>query len=104
MPNVIQSRIQRKARKEHECNECGMPITKGTIYSHEVLKMDYIYSWKMHLDCMHLTFSRPDQWNPFFGEERQNLAELWNEYKNEISSGNTTWDKAMIEKFRKEQA
>lgn len=44
----------RKARKEHKCNYCGLPIPVGKKYIHQTLKNDDIYTWKSHEDCHEL--------------------------------------------------
>lgn len=43
------------ARKEHRCSYCGEPIQKGEPYHRATLKDDYIYTWKSHLDCLHIS-------------------------------------------------
>jgi hypothetical protein len=40
-----------KARKDHTCDYCGKIISKGTVYDRAVLKFDYIYEWKNHVEC-----------------------------------------------------
>lgn len=41
-------------RKEHECNYCKGTIEIGEKYLNTVLKYDYIYSWKSHINCQRL--------------------------------------------------
>lgn len=43
------------ARKEHRCSFCGEPIHKGEQYHRATLKYDNIYTWKAHLDCLHIS-------------------------------------------------
>ena len=45
----------RKARKDHVCNLCNLTIPKGTTYEHQVNKIDEIYTWKSHLECVRLS-------------------------------------------------
>lgn len=43
-----------KANKEHTCMWCEGVIKKGEIYKKQVLKTDYIYTWKNHIKCSRL--------------------------------------------------
>lgn len=44
------------ANKEHICNYCGCPITKGTQYRRATLKYDnYLYEWINHKECAEIT-------------------------------------------------
>lgn len=43
------------ARKEHRCSFCGEQIQKGEQYHRAALKYDNIYTWKSHLDCLHIS-------------------------------------------------
>jgi len=61
------------ARKQHYCQECGSAIEKGTPYIDDVLKMDDVYHWRMHVDCMecreavdreHCAILRGQDYNP----------------------------------------
>ena len=40
-----------KARKEHRCDFCALPIKKGNTYKRQVAKIDDVYTWKAHLHC-----------------------------------------------------
>lgn len=42
----------RKARKQHTCDYCGLPIAKGEKYHSSTHVYDnMIYSWKSHFHC-----------------------------------------------------
>ena len=43
-----------KANKEHKCMWCGGIIKKGEVYDKQIIKGDYIYTWKNHLKCLKL--------------------------------------------------
>lgn len=51
---TLQEPTKTKARKEHRCNFCLLPIEKGSVYLNAVYKYDGLYSWKSHLDCSHI--------------------------------------------------
>lgn len=46
------STTERKARKQHMCNYCGLPIEIGETYELQVnINEGELYSWKSHLSC-----------------------------------------------------
>ena len=46
---------KRKSAKEHTCNYCGFPITKGTVYDRQVNKSDgRVYTFISHESCTDL--------------------------------------------------
>lgn len=44
----------RKAIKEHKCDYCQLPITKGIKYINQGIENDGLYTWKCHIDCHEL--------------------------------------------------
>ncbi len=52
MIEIINGPKKVKARKSHLCDFCGRRIEKNEIHNTEVMKDDYIYSWKSHLKCL----------------------------------------------------
>ena len=47
----IISTSKQKARKQHTCDWCELPIEIGTIYERQVCKDDEIFVWKNHISC-----------------------------------------------------
>ena len=46
------SRSKPKARKQHKCDWCKLPIEIGTEYDRALIKYDgHIYTWKNHISC-----------------------------------------------------
>lgn len=46
------SKIKRKARKQHQCDFCGLPIQIGETYELQINSSEgTLYSWKSHLSC-----------------------------------------------------
>lgn len=55
MPNLLRQ-FNRKARKEHTCDFCGLKIEVGETYEDQTCVYDgEIYQWKSHLSCEELT-------------------------------------------------
>jgi len=51
MADIINDKI-RKARKEHRCNYCCLPIEIKEEYNSQTIVNDgEIYTWKSHLSC-----------------------------------------------------
>lgn len=42
------------AKKDHICDYCLLPISKGTKYEKSFLRGDDVYNWKSHLHCIEL--------------------------------------------------
>ena len=40
-----------KARKEYQCDWCGLTIKKGEKHESQVLKDEVIYNWRNHIRC-----------------------------------------------------
>ena len=40
-----------KANKNHKCMFCNGTIKKGEVYNKQIIKGDYIYTWKNHSKC-----------------------------------------------------
>lgn len=51
MIETINEITSRKAIKDHKCDLCSLKISKGEIYYRATYLLDYIYSWKTHIDC-----------------------------------------------------
>lgn len=46
------STVKRKARKQHKCDFCGLPIQIGETYELQINSSEgTLYSWKSHLSC-----------------------------------------------------
>lgn len=45
------SSSKQKARKQHICDWCELPIETGTIYERSVHVDKSIYTWKNHIHC-----------------------------------------------------
>lgn len=50
------------ARKRHICDVCLTPIEPGTLYDRSVNKMDYVFTWKEHVECGRVGSASIDRW------------------------------------------
>ena len=87
----------KKARKEHSCNFCGLPINKGNMYNRQVAKIDDIYTWKSHLHCNEIA-SRLNMYDDCWDEgvTTDNFHEIVRNYVRETLGLNVSnWPTAM---------
>lgn len=81
MPSAIVESV-RKARKDHKCCECLMPIHKGSKYQHiSGIWDNYPRSYKTCVSCATVrnleTEKDSDRCGPYFGGLREHLEEKY---------------------------
>ena len=96
MPEILDEK-DRKARKEHRCNFCGLPINKGNMYNRQVAKIDDVYTWKSHLHCNEIA-SRLNMYEDCWDEgvTTDNFHEIVTNYVCEtLGLGRMNWKETM---------